>query len=229
MILLVSTVRTPFSAVITSNRSGVLQLYVTTLTDGREELLLETPAFKMPSDWSADGRFLLFTAEDTRRSLDVWALPLEGNRTPFPVVRSAEFAEQGAQFSPDGKWIAYQSDRSGRGEIYLRAFPGPGDDIPISTGGGSQARWHRNGPELFYVARNGDLMAVRVHLPSKGGAPTIDPPKKLFTPPLGRAMQLGDARHQYTVSADGQRFLVGAVTPPPLTPISLILNWKARP
>ena len=86
-------------------------------------------------DWSADGRVLLYNTRDPKRGADIWALPLVGDRKPFEVV-ATEFNESQAQFSPDGKFIAYQSNRTGRDEIYLRPFPGPGADVQVSTEGG---------------------------------------------------------------------------------------------
>ena len=215
--------------VFSSNRSGTLELYSMAVSStAAEELLFSDGTFKTPTDWSWDGRFLLFTTEGAKRSLDIWALPMTGERKPFPVVRSADFAEQGAQFSPDGNWVAYQSNESGRSEIYVQPFPGPGEKVPVSTTGGSQARWRKDGSELFYVARNGDLVAVPIRLSSRNQPPVIGAPTKLFTPEIA-AMDFGDGRHQYMVSADGQRVLVATLSTPPSAPISLILNWKARP
>ena len=148
--------------------------------------------------------------------------------TPFPVVQT-NFDEQIGQFSPDGSWIAYQSDESGRVEIYVQPFPGPGNKWPISTNGGSQVRWRRDGKELFYVALDGRLMAVPIRVASNGGAPEVGTPVALFAPRLGGAVQQADYRHQYMVSPDGQRFLVATVTEEATSPITVILNWKPKP
>ncbi len=114
--------------------TGVMDLYRKLLSapPGSEELLLSTPQAKFPMDWSADGRFLLYDSLDPKRGFDIWALPLEGDRKPFEVVQT-DFNERLAQFSPDGTWIAYQSDKTGRFEIYVRPFPGPGGDSRVST------------------------------------------------------------------------------------------------
>ena len=89
----------------------------------------------------------------------MWALAMTGDRKPFPVVQTT-FQEKGAQFSPDGKWIAYESNETGRFEIYLRAFPNGGRAVPVSATGGAQVRWRRDGKELFYIALDGRLTAV---------------------------------------------------------------------
>ena len=110
-------------------------------------------------DWSRDGRFVLYAEASPTQGLDLWGLPLDAQRKPFEVVRT-DFNETMAQFSPDGKWIAYQSDKTGRDEIYLRPFPGPGPDTAVSIDGGAQVRWNANGRELLYVAADDRLMAV---------------------------------------------------------------------
>ena len=153
---------------------------------------------------------------------------MDGDGKPFPVVQT-NFDEQRAQFSPDGNWIAYQSDESGRDEIYVQPFPGPGSKWPISTSGGTQVRWRRDGKELFYVALDGRLMAVPIRIASNAQAPEVGAPVALFAPPLGGAVQQADFRHQYMVSADGQRFLIATVGEEATSPITVILNWKPEP
>jgi Tol biopolymer transport system component len=214
--------------VFVSNRRGSIHdLYVKSATaGGSEKLLLQTADQKTTSDWSPDGRFVLFDSQSPKSS-DIWAVPLDGTGKPFPVAQT-NFDETRGQFSPDGHWIAYQSDESGRDEIYVQPFPGPGNKWPISTNGGSQVRWRRDGKELFYVALDDRLMAVPIRIASNGQAPEVGAPVALFAPPLGGAVQQADFRHQYVVSADGQRFLVATVTPGPTSPIPVILNWKPR-
>ena len=211
-----------------SNRKGTHDLYQTSASGaGGEELLLATSEEKFATDWSPDGRFVLFTTHPMGRSSDIWALPLDGNRTPIRVVHT-DFDEQRAQFSPDGQWIAYQSDESGRDEIYVQAFPGPGSKWPVSTNGGTQVRWRPDGRELFYVAFDGRLMAVPIRLASTAEALEVGAPAALFAPPLGGGLQQADYRHQYMVSSDGQRLLIGTVSEGTHSPIIVILNWKPR-
>lgn len=91
---------------------------------------------------------------------DLWVLPLFGDRKPFPFLQR-NFDERQAQISPDGRWIAYSSNESGRAEVYVQSFPKPGSKVEISTSGGSEPRWRRDGKELFFLAGT-KLMAVEV-------------------------------------------------------------------
>src|SRR5436190_17529307 len=123
--------------VITSNRKGVNNLYWKLSSGtGADELLLESDQGKAATGWSFDGRFLLFRSNDPQTGFDLWVLPVSGDKKPFPFLKTA-FAEREGQFSSDGKWIAYQSNESGRAEIYVQPFPGPGGKFQISTNGGA--------------------------------------------------------------------------------------------
>jgi Tol biopolymer transport system component len=189
--------------VFSSNPSGTLNLYEKPATGaGREELLLATPQLKVALDWSSNGRFLLYRSLDPKTGYDIWALPLDGDRTPFPFVRT-DFDERDGQFSRDGQWVAYQSNESGRFEIYILPFPGPGVRERISTDGGAQMRWRRDDRELFYIALDGRLMAVPIRLASKSQVVEAERPIPLFTTRVGGAVQ-GVSRQQYVVSADGR-------------------------
>jgi Tol biopolymer transport system component len=195
---------------------------------GSEELLLSTPQAKMPMDWSRDGRFLLYDSFDPKRGWDIWALPLEGTRTPFAVVQT-DFNERLAQFSPDGTWIAYQSDKTGRFEVYVRPFPGPGGDIPVSTDGGAQVRWNPNGQELFYIAVDDRLMSVPIHISSNGQSVEPGAAVGLFATTVG-STALNTNRQQYLVSPDGRSFVMNSVPEAASNSlITVILNWKPRP
>ena len=204
-------------------------LYVKSVSaDASEEPLLSTAQPKTATDWSRDGRFLLFNSQDPKRSADIWALSLNGKGAPFPVAQTP-FDELSGQFSPDGKWVAFQSNESGRPDVYLQPFPGPGNKSLISPNGGTHARWRRDGEELFYLAPDGRLMAVPIRVALNRAAPEIGTPVPLFVPPIGGAIQRGDFRQLYMVSPDGKQFLVATVTEGPTSPIAVILNWKARP
>jgi Tol biopolymer transport system component/aminoglycoside phosphotransferase (APT) family kinase protein len=211
-----------------SNRNGAYDLYAKpTIGAGSEELLLASGQDKQALDWSPDGRFLLYQNLDPKTGLDVWALPMEGDRKPFPVVRT-NFDEDLAQFSPDGKWITYQADESGRYEIYIQPFPGPGDRTQVSSSGGAQVRWRRDGKELFYIALDGRLMAVPIHSTSNAQTSLVGSPVPLFVAHVGPALSY-PSKQQYDVSSDGQRFLMNTIIDEAPSPITVILNWKAKP
>ena len=152
-----------------------------------------------PQDWSADGRYIVY-AVTTTTGLDLRALPLSGERAPFDIARTS-FAELNARFSPDSRWVAYESNETGRLEIYAQPFPGPGPKVQVSVGGGTLPRWRRDGGELFYLAPDRRLMAVSV---SRAAARVSrrGPPRALFTL---------STTSSYEPSPDGQRFLVTAV------------------
>src|SRR5262249_36243778 len=122
-----------------------------------EKILLESDQNKIPLDWSPDGRFLLYRSNDLKTGWDLWILPMGADKKPFIFLKTP-FEERDGQFSPDGKWIAYQSNESGRFEIYVQPFPGPGGKFQISTNGGTQVRWNKNGKELFYLSLSGEMM-----------------------------------------------------------------------
>ena len=200
--------------VFSSTRKGVLDLYQKPAAGaGSEELLLSTAQHKVASDWSFDGRFLLYVSRDPKMRLDLWALPLEGDRKPFPVAQT-NFDERGGQFSPDGKWIAYQSGESGRLEIYIQPFPGPGGKSLVSTTGGVLAHWRRDGKELFYIGLDNRLMAVPIQLASNGQAVEAGAPVPLFATRIGDPAQA----EMYMVSSSGQRFLISTLQNKPPRP-----------
>ena len=186
-------------------------------------VLKGSPAMIYPTDISPDGRVLLYT-RGTTTSADLWYLPLGDGAAPKPFVET-DSQERDGQFSGDGKWVAYQSNESGHFEIYLRPFPGPGKRIQVSAGGGQQVRWGKKDGELFYVAADRRLVSVTVAFGADGSA-SIGRPVPLFQAEFESNFQ---ARQQYVVSNDGQRFLVNAATEVTDSPsITLITNWKGR-
>ncbi len=207
--------------VFASGRKGSFDLYGKAASGaGSDELLLESNLIKSPSDWSRDGRFIAYTsAGDPKTKLDIWVLPLFGDRKPF-VFLQTEFNESGGQFSPDGRWMAYTSDESGRDEVYVAPFPGPGGKWQVSTAGGTRSKWGRDGKELFYLASDNKLMAAEVK--TKGPSFEVGNVRLLFEthpPPLGPV---------YDVSTDGRRFLVNTVASQQASsPITLVTNWTA--
>jgi len=187
-----------------------------------EEAVLSEPTMIYPVSVSPDGSVLLYTRATAAQSVDLWYVSLGADRTPHPFVQT-NFHERDGQFSPDGKWVAYEANDAGHFEIYLQPFPGPGDRFPVSKGGGQQVRWAKNGAELFYVAADQRLTAVRVTF-GANGKPVLAAPLPLFRTELDNSLL---TRQQYVVSPDGQRILINvptdAVDPPSIT---LILNWK---
>jgi serine/threonine protein kinase/Tol biopolymer transport system component len=203
-----------------SSRQGVQQLYQA-LADrpGSEELLLRSGAWKLADDVSPDGQFLIYETLDPKAQIDLWLLPLSGDRSPKPFVVTP-FGEWGAQFSPDGRWVAYASNESGRSEVSVQAFPGPGGKWQVSSEGGTMPRWSKDGRELFYLGAEGRLMAAEVRL-----SPSFDSrvPTALFKVSL-----LESPDRQYDVSPDGTRFLVNRVSKgTEAAPMTVVLDWAA--
>jgi hypothetical protein len=172
-----------------------------------------------PHDWSLDGHYVAFVNLDA--SPDIWILPLVPGEKPWPLL-ATPFSEDHPQFSPDGHWLAYVSDESGRDEVYIQRFPKLGDKVTVSSGGGSQPRWRRDGKELFFVTLEGILMAVPVK--QGGDGLEVGEPKPLFRMPL----RLPPNQYTYDVAADGQRFLTMAPTEQARPePLKVMLNWNA--
>jgi hypothetical protein len=151
-------------------------------------------------------------------------LPLKGGEKPFPFLKT-NFAEVWGQFSPDGRWIAYQSNESGLWEIYVRPFPGPGGQWLISTTGGVYPRWAPEGKELYYIDPTGRLMAVPIGV--KSDALEVGKPVALFQPHvLGGGANMIGRNQQYDVAPDG-RFLVNVLNDEALnSPLTILLNWN---
>ena len=213
--------------VFSSARRGAVEMFIKPADGGEEKLVLDPPGDKnsrVATDWVGD--FLLFRENSTKTGFDIYALPMKGtDRRPIPVVRS-EYSERDAQFSPDMKWVAYESNKSGRSEIYLTRFRGAGREFPISTSGGAQVRWNpANKNELFYVALDGRLMSIVLEYSPDDTTVTAHNPVALFQTRIGTVVQ-GPQKQQYVVSKDGQRFFVSNMIGEALSPITLLLNWK---
>ena len=209
-----------------SNRGGVHGLYRKRLGgDGAEELLLATRSAATPSDWSDDGRFLIYTTSGDTTSWDVMALPLVGaTRTPQPIAHS-RFNEYGGSTSPDGQWIAYASDDTGGFQAYVQRFPATGPRQPVSSDGGTHARWRRDGLELFYTPFTGPPMAVDVRVAASElrlGTPRPALPRHIAH------LNHADARPHYAVSNDGKRFLLRQPLGRQDPPINVVINWAGK-
>jgi len=177
-------------------------------------VLMNDGIAKWPVSWSRDGRFLLYVTNSRTTSNDIWVLPLTGDRTPYPYLRS-EASENWAAFSPDGKWVAYSSTDTGSIEVYVSPFPATGRRWRVSADGGSQARWRRDGSEIFYLAPDRKVIATAVT--TSGGEFMVKGYEPLFDirHPYG-------AYHAFDVTEDATRFLVNTlvVSPSPATTVA---------
>ena len=193
-------------------------LFIRPVNGGKEEVLLGSERFKEATDWSRDGRHIVFNQYDTtpKSRSGVWVLPLADRTNARPFV-DTEFNEQGGRLSPDGRWMLYTSDDSGRDEIYVAPFPGVGGKWVVSVAGGTSGWWSRGGAEIVYLDPDLTLMSVVVQ--TTGAAFAADTPRPLFRVPLAVSVD---------VASDGQRFLIGSRSEgeqdPPLT---LVTNWPA--
>jgi Tol biopolymer transport system component len=165
---------------------------------------------RWPVSWSPDGRFLLYVSNSPLTGNDVMVLPLSGNRPPYPYAQTRA-AENWAAFSPDGKWVAFSSSESGAAEVYVAPFPAGDRKWRVSADGGSQARWRRDGKEIFYVAPDRALIAASV-------TAVGDEIRLTGLDPLFRLEFPYAAYHAFDVSADGQRFLVNTTAVAPRAP-----------
>ena len=200
-----------------SSRDGAWSLYQKSSSGaGSEEAILKSSDRKWPSDWSSDGRFILYTLISPDTQADLWVIPLFGDPQPIPFLQT-KFDERNGVFSPDGKWIAYQSNDSGNYQVWVQSFPA-GSKWQVSSEGGTWPRFRRDGKELFYLAANGKLMAVEVKANTSGLE--FSAPKPLFDT---------HSTDRYAVTADGQRFLMSTpVEESASAPITVILNWTAE-
>jgi eukaryotic-like serine/threonine-protein kinase len=209
-----------------SNRRGAFDLYERRLEGAEQDhVLLVTPFGKGALDWSPDGRFLLYFENEPDTGTDLWILPREPNAKPLVFVQTPVNEVRG-EFSPDGKSIAYDSNESGRFEVYVRRFPAGVEKRQVSTNGGAQPRWRPDGKEIYYVAPDLRLMAVSVIPSVDGTSVEIAGVTPLFTVPFAEGAVPGSERQQYDVSSNG-RFLINAAVDEEVTPpIRMILNWK---
>jgi len=177
--------------------------------------------FASPQDWSDDGRFLLYGRLNPSTRRDIWVLDVAATKSRAVVDSQAE--ERNAQFSPDGRWIVYETDASGRQfEVVVQAFPERGQVFPISHAGGTQARWSADSREISFLAPGGRMMAAPVTA-TYGKTPTIaaGKPVELFTTQI-RESGPSALRPQYDRTPEGNFLVLQPVETPPLT---VILKW----
>ncbi len=206
-----------------SIRDGLANLYQKAASGaGEDTLLWKSDNTKVPTDWSRDGRFIIYHDFDPKTKRDVWVLPVTGSgeAKPFRAL-GTEANEMVGTLSPDGRWLAYASDASGRYEVYVQSFPGGVGMRQVSNGGGIGPRWRRDGRELFYYAADGKLMAAPVRSGESLEAGAAVP---LFDFRAGTAQLVTP----YAVTGDGQRFLINAVVETePNAPLTVWVNWAA--
>jgi Tol biopolymer transport system component len=205
-----------------SDRNILLRIYRRQVSGAVQAEPLTSPSeWAVPWDVSPDGRFLVYeqAASTALTNTDLWILPLTGEGKPTPFL-ATPFSESQASFSPDGRWLAYTSDESGRFEVYVTSLPGREGRWQISSGGGSGPRWRRDARELFYAAPDGRIQSVDVRA---GKAFEAAAPRPLFA-----TQMLLEPTACYDVTADGQRFLVTELvrTGEP-EPITLLVDWLA--
>jgi Tol biopolymer transport system component len=190
---------------------------------GQPELLAHGTGGDMgPYAWSHDGKFIAYAESGGKTKRDIWLLPLEGDRKPIPYLNTVA-VEDFPQFSPDSRWMAYASDESGQAQVYIQAVPQNGTRVQVSTTGGSQPRWRRDGKELFYVSADEKMMAAPIQ--SSNASIEAETPKALFE----GAPETIPETFLYQPTADGQRFLVIVPSNEGASPrLTMVLNWRAR-
>ena len=170
---------------------------------GEEQVLAATPRREALSDWSRDGKYLLYQMESPENGFDLWYLERNEDGSgwePYPFLQTPAL-EVVPRFSPDGRYVAYISNESGESEVYVQRFPAGGRRVTVSSNGGTKVRWSRDGKELFYVEGQ-TLVAVSV---SSGSSFSVGSATRLFEHP---GLRPGINYAPYDVSADGQRFIL---------------------
>jgi eukaryotic-like serine/threonine-protein kinase len=201
--------------IFSSNHNGQFGLYEKAADgSGTEETVLPpSEGAKFPWSWSRDGKFVSYLVDSWKTGEHLWILPLTGEGTPFRFSQSGP-SEGEADFSPDGRWIAYVSD-----EVYAAAFPGAGSRYQVSTNGGDSVRWGRNGKEIFYISPDNGIMAAPVT--ETGNSLEISSPRQLFKVDDYSLTPIFD------VTPDGRRFIVTTFDDQAAAPITLLVNWSA--
>ena len=205
-----------------SDRNGPWSLFARATSGvGGDEALLTLPTTVNATDWSRDGRFIVYQTNAASTRSDLWAVPVTPPGKPFPIANSAA-AERQAQLSPDGRWVAFVADDPGRDEVFVQGFPDATGKSTVSVGGGTQPQWRRDGREMFYLSTDLKLMAVAVS--ATGSSIDTGTPQPLFD--LTDLRTDLSARNNFMPSEDGKRFLVNR----PLTgrashSIAVVVDW----
>jgi eukaryotic-like serine/threonine-protein kinase len=206
-----------------SLRKGIANVFVQPANaPSQEKIQYESGVPSIPTHWSTDGRWIVFTKLDATTRADVWTVRFDSPHEARPYVATAA-NERSGQLSPDVRWLAYVSDELGSPEIFVQSFPSPGARWQISNGGGQQPQWRRDGKELFYLSLDNRLMVVEVT--PGGGDFTFGPPRALFATNV-TALERESQGMQYAVSRDGMRFLLNGRIET-LVPITVVSDWVA--
>ena len=201
-----------------SDRNGHYDLYIKNSDgSGGEESLLVSDLNKIASGWSSDGRYIIYSLQTGRPEADLWVLPMFGDRKPW-AFSDGRLDESVGSFSPDGRWIVYQSNETGQHEIFVRPFQGTEGKIQVSVNGGFIGRWAHSGKEIFYVSPDGKLMAASI-VPA-GSSVIVGKASQLFDP------QAGAGGFFYDATRDDQRFLFRVrEDQQDMPPMTLVINW----
>ena len=228
-------------AFVSDRDGGVANIYRKNASGaGSDELLLKTDEQKSLTDWSRDGRYLVYTSTSPKTGIDIWVLPMQGDGTstgkPITFLQTGN-AEGIARLSPDSRWMAYVSNETGRNEVYVQPFPASGGKWQISTNGGTQPRWRGDGEELYYVgpgSRPQHLTMMAVSITATGNTLRAGVPTPVFSTmfsgllTIGRNINESVITQSYAVSGDGKRFFCALVVPDAAPPaINVIVNWPA--
>ena len=214
--------------VFRSARTGTYDLYMKRANAAAsEEPVVTSDRLKNPMSWSADGRFLLYRNNDPETGDDLWVMPLFGDRTPWAFLKTPHREAQGI-FSPDGRWVVYQSDEAGQPQIYVRPFvppgvtaPAAGGEVQVSTEGGINPVWRPDGKEVYFLDPAGAMMAAPITV--SGSTPEAGAPVRLFPTRIVWGGVDSFQGRQYDVAPDG-RFLIN--TELSAAPITLLMNWN---
>jgi eukaryotic-like serine/threonine-protein kinase len=202
-----------------NNHEPKFDLYLKN-SDGAEEekLIPQDGADRFPNDWSRDGKYILY-----ERGADLWYASV-ADLKPTQFLKAVSTLKT-ALFSPDGKWVAYASNESGKWEIYVTTFPDAHGKWQVSTAGGTQPRWRGDGKELFYLSPDDKLMAVPVKIGANFDTGT---PTALFQAYPRETVAATSEQFFYDVSQDGQKFLINTQLKSAIRPMSVVLNWPSK-
>jgi serine/threonine protein kinase len=217
--------------VFRTNRNGMTEWYAKSAGGGGNEEAVVTNETQhaagidspnlVSSDWSPDGRYIIGSVPQESTGEDIWLIPLSGDKKPFKFLGPPS-DQIHANFSPDGRFVAYTSNESGPHQVYVQTFPLSDRKWQVSTDGGYEPRWRGDGREIYYLSEDRKLMAVAV-----GAGPAFGVPKVLFQTRVPEGVT--SRRTHYVPSRDGQRFLINTQTGDAMpNPITVVLNWQAE-